>query len=357
MELSSLETSCDSVLAKGVDSSGLTTSLHPARGTRAATDAAFGPPIEERSLQTLTEQRRSKRERLTSSEESSSEGGAFTRLSFLKKLWDIVESHLFESIWWGDNGKCVVIHERLFEEEVLARRGHLRIFEIESMKSFTHRLHLYGFTRKLPDFPKSGSRNDLLAEETAREFHYYYNPNFRRHFLHLLVKCKQSFDPKNPPANTKFSPDPALHAHHRKRKPDVELAWETTSEEESGLFTAAPRENMHISAPRKTAPAKRRAEAVTQVRRASASADPAAAVGREQLHPPAPALLLQHCSPGLAGAQGAASAAAAALPCHAGHAQQSLSARAGGSRCSVCAKATLGPNSTVPPLPDWHLWS
>lgn len=92
------------------------------------------------------------------------------------------------------------------------------------------------------------------------QFHYYYNPNFRRHFLHLLVKCKQSFDPKNPPANTKLSLDPALHAHHRKRKPDVELARETTSEEESGPFTAAPRENMHISAPRKTAPAKRRAE-------------------------------------------------------------------------------------------------
>ena len=164
-----METSCDSVLAMGVDSSGLTTSLHPACDTRAATDAAFGPPIEERSLQTLTEQRCSKREHLTSSEESSSEGGAFTRLSFLKKLWDIVESHMFESIWWGDNGKCVVIHKLLFEDEVLARRGHLRIFEIESMKSFTHRLHLYGFTRKLPDLPKSGSRNDLLAEETSKE--------------------------------------------------------------------------------------------------------------------------------------------------------------------------------------------
>lgn len=168
MELSSLETSCDSVLAKGVHSSGLT-SLCPACDKRAASDAAFGPPIEERSLQTSTKQPQSKTECLNSSEESFSKGDASTCLGFLEKLWDVVESHRFESIWWGDNGKRVVIHEELFDEEVLVRRGCLRIFESESMKSFTHHFHLYGFTRELWDFPKSGSHNDLLAEETARE--------------------------------------------------------------------------------------------------------------------------------------------------------------------------------------------
>ncbi|KAF1496612.1 Heat shock transcription factor, Y-linked, partial [Megadyptes antipodes antipodes] len=239
MELSSSETSCDSVLAKGVDLSG-STSLCPACDRRAASDAAFGPPIEERSLQTLTKQPWSKREHLNSSEESSSKGDASTCLSFLKKLWGTVESDRFESIWWGDNGKCVVIHEELFEEEVLARRGRLRIFQSESMKSFIHHLHLYRFTRKLWDFPKLGSRNDLLAEETAREvvatlflcifeFHFYDNPNFRRHFPHLLMKYKQRFGPKNQtPAG--FSLDMDLHARRQKRKPDVELAWETTSE-------------------------------------------------------------------------------------------------------------------------------
>ncbi|KAF1626779.1 Heat shock transcription factor, Y-linked, partial [Eudyptes filholi] len=228
MELSSSETSCDSVLAKGVDLSGSTSFLCPACDRRAASDAAFGPPIEERSLQTLTKQPWSKREHLNSSEESSSKGDASTCLSFLKKLWGTVESDRFESIWWGDNGKCVVIHEELFEEEVLARRGRLRIFQSESMKSFIHHLHLYRFTRKLWDFPKLGSRNDLLAEETAREFHFYYNPNFRRHFPHLLMKYKQRFGPKNrTPAG--FSLDTDLHARRQKRKPDVELAWETTS--------------------------------------------------------------------------------------------------------------------------------
>lgn len=301
------------------------TSLPPACGKRAAGDTAFGPPIEEKSLQTLTKRPRSERGRLNSSEESSSKGDASTRLSFLKKLWDVVESHRFESLCWGDNGKCVVIHEELFEEEVLARRGRLRIFESESVKSFTHELCLNGCTRKLWDFPKSGSRNDLLADETAMEFHFYYNPNFRRHFPHMLMKYKRSFGPKNQtPAGLPLDTD--LHAHRQKRRADVELAWETTAEEESGLFPAGPRENLHTSAPRETAPAKRRAKAATGARRASTPArtaaltnsDPAAAAGREQLRPLARSLLPQHSSPGPAGVQGAAAAspgrAAPAVP-------------------------------------------
>lgn len=169
MELSSSETSCDSALAKGAELSGSTSSLRAACEKRAARDAAFGPPAQERSLQTSTKQPWSKGDCVNSPEESSSKGDAPTCLHFLKKLWDVVESDRFESIWWGDNGKCVVINEDLFEEEVLARRGRLRIFESETMRSFTHHLRLHGFTRKLEIFPKSGSRSDLLAEETARE--------------------------------------------------------------------------------------------------------------------------------------------------------------------------------------------
>ncbi|XP_009696840.1 PREDICTED: heat shock transcription factor, Y-linked-like [Cariama cristata] len=297
MELSSLETSCDSVLAKGVDLSGSTSSLHPTCDKRAANDAAFGPPEEERSLQTSAKQPWSKREHLNPPEESSSKGNDSACFSFMKKLWNVVESDRFESIWWGDDGKCVVIHEELFEEEVLARGGHLRIFESESMRSFAHQLHLYGFTRKLQDVPKSGSRDDLLAEEAARELHFYYNPNFRRHFPYPLMKYKQSFCPKNQ-TSAGFTLDPTLHAFCWKRKPEVELAWETICEEESGLSTAGPREDVHTSAPRKTAPAKRRATAATRVRCASASArtaaltnaDPVAAGGGEKPSRLSPAL-------------------------------------------------------------------
>lgn len=114
------------------------------------------------------------------------------------------------------------------------------------------------------------------------------------------MKYKRSFGPKNQtPAG--FSPDVDLHARCQKRKPDVELEWETTFEEESGPFTAGPREHAHTSAPRKTAPAKRRAS--TSARSAALTpADPAAAVGREKLNPLAPSLLPQHSSPGPAAA-------------------------------------------------------
>lgn len=169
MELSSSETSCDSVQATGVDSSGSTSSLHAACEKRAAHDAAFGPPVEERSLQTSTKQPWSKGDCANCSEESSSKGNAPTCFRFLKRLWAVTESDRFESIWWGDNGKCIVINEDLFEEEVLARRDRLRIFESETMRSFTDHLRQHGFTRKLGIFPKSGSRSDLLAEEAARE--------------------------------------------------------------------------------------------------------------------------------------------------------------------------------------------
>ncbi|OPJ89451.1 heat shock transcription factor, Y-linked [Patagioenas fasciata monilis] len=169
MELSSSETSCDSAPAKGVDLSGSTSSLRADCEKRAADDAAFGPPVEERSSQTSTKQSSSKGDSVNSSEETSSKGNAPTRLQFLKRLWAVTESDRFESIWWGDNGKCVVINEDLFEEEVLARRGRLRIFESETMRSFTHQLHQHGFTRKLGTFPKTGSRSDLLGEEAARE--------------------------------------------------------------------------------------------------------------------------------------------------------------------------------------------
>ncbi|XP_010567436.1 PREDICTED: heat shock transcription factor, Y-linked-like [Haliaeetus leucocephalus] len=301
MGLSSSETSCDSVSAKRFDLSGLN-SLRPACDE--GSDTAFGPPTEERSLQILTRQPWSKREHLNSPE-SSSKGNTSPCFSFMKKLWVVIESGQFESIWWGDNGKCVVIHEELFKEEVLARRGHLRIFESETMESFHRQLHLYGFGRRLWHFSKSGSRNDLLAEETTGEFHFYYNPNFRRRFPYPLMKYKRSFGPKNQMPGG-FSPDMDLHARCQKRKPDVELEWETTLEEESGPFTAGPRQNVHTSAPRKTAPAKRRAS--TSARSAALTpADPAAAVGREKLNPLAPSLLPQHSSPGPAAASAAAS--------------------------------------------------
>ncbi|KFP16372.1 Heat shock transcription factor, Y-linked, partial [Egretta garzetta] len=116
-------------------------------------------------------------------------------LGFPQKLWKMVESKEFQSIWWSEGGKCVAINEELFKEEVLGRAGPLRVFATQSMKSFLRQLNIYGFTKIPWDFQRSASLPEFLAEEAAASAHsrvlYYYNPNFNREHPHLLEKCKR----------------------------------------------------------------------------------------------------------------------------------------------------------------------
>ncbi|KAF1402920.1 Heat shock transcription factor, Y-linked, partial [Spheniscus humboldti] len=116
-------------------------------------------------------------------------------LCFPQKLWKMVESDEFRSIWWSEGGRCVAINEELFKEEVLGRVGPLRVFATQSMKSFLRQLNLYGFTKMQRDFQRSASLPEFLAEEAAASAHnqilYYYNPNFNREHPHLLEKCKR----------------------------------------------------------------------------------------------------------------------------------------------------------------------
>ncbi|NWI30756.1 HSFY1 protein, partial [Sula dactylatra] len=117
-------------------------------------------------------------------------------LTFPKKLWKIVHSHQFQSIWWIDDGICVAIDEEAFQKEVLAQRGPYRVFESNSMKHFLHQLHLYGFIKVQYDSKTSDSLDKFLAEEAeAPSVHskllFYYNPNFKRDDPHLLERCKQ----------------------------------------------------------------------------------------------------------------------------------------------------------------------
>ncbi|NXK11261.1 HSFY1 protein, partial [Herpetotheres cachinnans] len=116
-------------------------------------------------------------------------------LCFPQKLWRMVESDQFQSIWWSWGGKCVAINEELFKEEVLGRGGPLRVFVRQSMKSFLRQMNLYGFTKMQGDVKRSASLPEFLAEEAAASAHskilYYYNPLFNREHPHLLEKCKR----------------------------------------------------------------------------------------------------------------------------------------------------------------------
>ncbi|XP_009814567.2 heat shock transcription factor, Y-linked-like [Gavia stellata] len=154
------------------------------------------PSGEEKAFQTSSNPPWTKRGHLNTYEESSSESHGFSSLSSLKKLWDIVESDQFQSIWWDKHGKCSVIYEEQFKKEVLRRREPLTIFEIGCMKSFTCHLHLHRFITKKWDFSRSCLLNDSLEEAAARELLFYYNPHFRRGSPHLVIKCKRSFGVK-----------------------------------------------------------------------------------------------------------------------------------------------------------------
>ncbi|KFQ93537.1 Heat shock transcription factor, Y-linked, partial [Nipponia nippon] len=116
-------------------------------------------------------------------------------LCFPQRLWRMVESDQFRSIWWSEGGKCVAINEELFKEEVLGRGGPLRVFATQSMKSFLRQMNLYGFTKTQQDFQRSASLPEFLAEEAAASAHsqllcFYYSPNFKRDHLQLLERCK-----------------------------------------------------------------------------------------------------------------------------------------------------------------------
>ena len=92
-------------------------------------------------------------------------------LIFPEKLWVLVESHQFKSIWWDHNESCAVIDKEMFQIKVLGKKGSLRVFGTESMTSFIRQLNVYGFTKMQHDFKRSPSLPEFLAEEEAFAAH------------------------------------------------------------------------------------------------------------------------------------------------------------------------------------------
>lgn len=169
MEPPSSGAPADAAVAKAGGLPAKAASPRPAQKRAAEDAAASGRPRAERPLPALTDQPHAKRRRLDLSRERSDVCNVCTCRRFLKKLWDIVESELFSSVWWSDNGRSVVIHEEKFKEEVLSRRCCMKIFHSESMESFSWQLHLYGFTKEPQDLPRSGSLDDSAFAASAGE--------------------------------------------------------------------------------------------------------------------------------------------------------------------------------------------
>ncbi|NXS29250.1 HSFX1 protein, partial [Pomatostomus ruficeps] len=161
LELSSQETSCASDLEDPAWSGASAPPDHPGDDTGPSWDAAAEPPADKKAP-----------------DESWDPNMKFCSLkisagtkplgdSFLEKLWEILSSQSFESIWWGNDGNCVVIGEKLFRKEVLGRRGAQKIFETESMRSFLLQLMFHGFRRMDGDSPLLTSMEELRAVAAA----------------------------------------------------------------------------------------------------------------------------------------------------------------------------------------------
>ncbi|XP_029852184.1 LOW QUALITY PROTEIN: heat shock transcription factor, Y-linked-like [Aquila chrysaetos chrysaetos] len=214
----------------------------PGHGEREPRDAAGRAIKEERDVQPGSDGHEAKQVPPVSPK-GAGKANQFSSLSFPEKLWKMVESDEFRSIWWSEGGKYVAINEELFKEEVLGRERPLRVFATQKMKSFLRQLNFYGFTKARQDFQRSASLPEFLAEEDAASAHsqilYYYNPAFNREHPHLPEKCKRGVGLKRRAPRA-----PEVDEGHPSRSPDGQPARDTQA-----------------SPPVTIAPTKRRAEA------------------------------------------------------------------------------------------------
>ena len=148
-------------------------------------DSVLRSMIEEYAFQALSEDLVIKRPCYKYSVSETDEVNTFLSLTFPQKLWNIVESDQFESIWWDERGTCIVINEELFKKEVLERKAPFRIFETKTMKSLIRQLNLYGFSKKRQTFQRSASLPVFLEEENNISL----LSKVFQHF-HLLAICK-----------------------------------------------------------------------------------------------------------------------------------------------------------------------
>ncbi|XP_055250007.1 LOW QUALITY PROTEIN: heat shock transcription factor, Y-linked-like [Moschus berezovskii] len=174
-------------------------------------DSVLRSKIEEDAFQALFEEVVIKTPQDTFSVSETDEVDDFLLRNFPQKLWKIVESDRFKSIWWDESGTSIVINEEVFKKEVLERKGPFRIFATGSMKSFVRQLNIYGFRKQT--FQRSASLADFLEENNVSvlsKLQIYCNPNFKRGYPQLIVRMKRRVGSK------KVSPISSLVRDYKK---------------------------------------------------------------------------------------------------------------------------------------------
>ncbi|NWS42799.1 HSFY1 protein, partial [Probosciger aterrimus] len=146
MEMSSLETSLSSDWEEPAWWEASAFDNHPGGDMGAPSVVATRPRTEENYLQVLPDKSWIPIMQSCFSEISAKTNPS-SASSFLRRLWKTVGSHHFKSVWWADDGNCIVIEEKLFREEVLERSGPQKIFETKSMRGFILQLNLHSFCK------------------------------------------------------------------------------------------------------------------------------------------------------------------------------------------------------------------
>ncbi|XP_011909865.1 PREDICTED: heat shock transcription factor, X-linked-like [Cercocebus atys] len=129
------------------------TYLHPADPSPAWDDpVSTGSPnfrllTEEIAFQALAEEASFRRPRPDGDIPPQGEDNLLS-LPFPQKLWRLVSSNQFSSIWWDEGGASIVINQKLFEKEILERDVAHKVFATDSIKSFFRQLNLYGFRKR-----------------------------------------------------------------------------------------------------------------------------------------------------------------------------------------------------------------
>ncbi|XP_027570445.2 heat shock transcription factor, X-linked-like [Pipra filicauda] len=217
--------------------------------------------------------------------------------SFLETLWEILSSQSFESIWWGNDGNCIVIGEKLFRKEVLGRRGPRKIFETESMRGFLLQLMFHGFRRMEGDSPLLTSMEELRAVAAAGselgKLLFYSNPHFTRDdpscHRRGVESAGESLIPPavSPPATGKKAElpwkrwwDVQLAAGAEEEEEDDDTQTPTSTSPEPGAGTPTPLGSARPSPPKR--PRRRSPAGIQEAAPAPATASP------PRLTPPAP---------------------------------------------------------------------
>uniref|UniRef100_A0A8I3PRV9 HSF-type DNA-binding domain-containing protein n=1 Tax=Canis lupus familiaris TaxID=9615 RepID=A0A8I3PRV9_CANLF len=169
-------------------------------GPLAAEDPSFRLLLEENTFQALAQEPLLKRPR-TVEDALLVAGGNLLCLPFPKKLWRLLNSSRFTSIWWEKDGTSIGLKEKLFQKEILERDGPDKVFETDCTKSFIRQLNLYGlwFSKLRQERAHILLPHQLLqllhrgsgtgaAVRVLSKLQFYSSPLFRKDCPHLLKK-------------------------------------------------------------------------------------------------------------------------------------------------------------------------